>query len=300
MVTRGEIIDAPFQRFRSFTLIELLVVIGIIALILAILLPSLQRARHQGRVTVCLSNLRSQWQIVEQYAADHGDRLPPRHLMWTLEADSTVPWLINRFLARYIGQPFSLMVGGDQHMPDGVWRCPDVELGDNDPRWTHSGFIHHAPNTWLFNTVRWDDISGENTWLADVYPGWYAAPEATSWRKLGSIPRPSEIISIIDNVNFFSVLHRHREAREQIGRSFEAIHIPSPETDLVTEFSHDTLNVRPAVFVDGHAQALPATLEYWTGLQTKFRPTGSQSVVTLFAREAQRFMWFTKSTEVVP
>jgi prepilin-type N-terminal cleavage/methylation domain-containing protein/prepilin-type processing-associated H-X9-DG protein len=68
------------KKPHGFTLVELLVVIGIIALLIAVLMPALRKAREAALTTQCLSNQRQNGLAVQQYVHDYKGFLPPYRL----------------------------------------------------------------------------------------------------------------------------------------------------------------------------------------------------------------------------
>ena len=66
----------PTSRRSAFTLVELLVVIGIIAIMISIMLPALNKVRDKARATQCASNMRQVYTFCIMYAQDNKGHLP--------------------------------------------------------------------------------------------------------------------------------------------------------------------------------------------------------------------------------
>ena len=106
------------KKRYGFTLIELLVVISIIALLLSILMPSLQKAKEMARRVVCASHLR-QMGIAELIYASDMDKLFPRyvtdqeikadaHVNFNQSVNTVLPFVITDYFWKYINQSYGM------------------------------------------------------------------------------------------------------------------------------------------------------------------------------------------------
>ena len=132
------------RRRGAFTLIEILVVVSIIGLLVAILLPSLRRARGQAKRTVCASNLRSIGIGFASYLSETNDRMPYASFL-----PSTTPFPLEGDEPIYIADVLLPHTGGNPNL----FKCPRDETGRTRPEPNHlSSYFQTEHSSYEYRT----------------------------------------------------------------------------------------------------------------------------------------------------
>jgi prepilin-type N-terminal cleavage/methylation domain-containing protein/prepilin-type processing-associated H-X9-DG protein len=159
------------KRAQAFTLIELLVVIAIVAILAALLLPALGRAKARAHGISCLNNLK-QWGLAPQlYAADNDDFLPNNGTPNGTSLNSG--WYVDlpRVLGVRLYQEMPWRTNGNIPPEKSIWICPA-----NTNRSNGINLFHYCLN---------EHINGTGTNNRPT--------------RIAAISRPAQVVWLFDN-----------------------------------------------------------------------------------------------------
>ncbi len=249
---------------RAFTLIELLVVIAIIAILAAMLLPTLSRAKMKAQGIMCLNNTRQLTVGWVMYAHDQDDRVPNNFgvtetttevtgqtyrnwvnnvMSWTTDSMNTNVLLIqNGVLAPYLARNL------------GVYKCPADNYASAAQRargWsTRTRTLSMNAFFGAYNSNPAGDwASGKNTWV-NTY---------RQWLKLTSVPQPA---------NFFVTIDEHADCIN------DGYFLNNPEPNSANMWGDTPGSYHGGAcgisFADGHSE-----IHKWKSSASKFAVTTS-------------------------
>jgi prepilin-type N-terminal cleavage/methylation domain-containing protein/prepilin-type processing-associated H-X9-DG protein len=265
---------------KAFTLVELLVVIGIIALLISILLPSLNRAREQAKTVQCLSNMRQMGSTLNMFASEHKGYLPkawfndrpfswdfwkpPAGELWNYPNGDTWEW--SYILSTYVGKN------------EGVFRCPS----DPEPDAYPNAF---GP---AFYTVRFPDGHREG------YPRSYRLnisnhPDAMGTIKISQLKNATLAIVIAEGTRGYNNAGWNQLATHEANEGLvEPTWAPTKYASSQTNVAYDRHSTRRDsktapkfsgmsnyVFADGHAETLDFKSTWDVGIAQ--RPGGAST-----------------------
>ncbi len=243
----------------GFTLIELLVVIAIIAILAAMLLPALGKAKFKAQGAACMNNTKQLMIAARMYADDNNDGLPAAMAggsgpEW--DGGGWLDFLPNRPenydpnvniakspLWRYCGNSFA------------IWKCP-ADMSTT--------LVNGSPRPRVRSMSMNCFIGGPAPWLTTGTP----ALPLKVFRKLAQVTRPSEIMFLLD------------EREDSINNGYFGINMtgyPTPTSSAsffdFPAFYHN--RAAGIAFIDGHSE-----IHRWVDGRT-MRPIGRTSIVVL-------------------
>lgn len=206
------------RRRGGFTLIEILVVVAIIALLVAILLPSLRNARESAKTTACMANLRQIGIVNQMYLNDFNNYFPDARGIDLKDRNDDV-FDGKKFYGKYLGKGI------------GVFVCPSDPLRSNEPERVSYGvneFLFQQASVFGFtDPLRLD----KRVWRAErvvfMMDYWGKDQPANRWPHFSKFP--AEYLDVHNKGSVFLFLDHHVQYYKKFSN-------PSAATPVWTQF----------------------------------------------------------------
>ncbi len=178
-IMNGALFTSSAPRRHGFTLVELLVVIGIIALVIALLLPVLARSRMSARKMECASQLRAIGRGFVMYANDNRGFVPRDHSPW--RPDRRPNWLV--LLGPYVagGQDWEQALEDDAVALEMMRRVRQFHCAEHP-------LMGEVPGTYVVNAFKFES---EPVWDPDGVV------------KLARVRNPSQVVLVAEAADGF-------------------------------------------------------------------------------------------------
>lgn len=242
---------------KAFTLIELLVVISIIALLIAILLPALGKAKESARVSLCLANARQLGQAMQNYVTENNSDMMPMLIPGSGTDNAGGNWY--RVLTEYIAET-GYADSSKESYSENVGLCPSSITSDRTGDAYFKPGDHKEAWVWQENGGAY----GANHWLqpnGDFYTttGGQIFPRTKFFANFDAVTDPSNV-PVIGEARWVG---GWPEENDQV--KYNPPFTPHNRGYMMQRFSldrHDN-GVVNSSFADGHAETLRIG-ELWT------------------------------------